>query len=124
MRFKLTATQWSPRGFSWVEMLIVIALIGIMASVAIPSIGSITGSAQVSVADRNAQNLASVYQSGASDGVAWGATDVATAIVAVQAGAHGSDGTYFGVRGLNAGAISAATTKLTWIDGMGLVYNR
>ncbi len=123
MNTSLNPAPTSSPGFSLVEMLTVIAVIGIIAAIAIPSIGSVSGSAQTATAKRNAQNLASVYQTGLAGGVAWGATDVATAIAAVQTGGMGSAGTYIGVKGLNAAAVTAASTHLTWDAGAGMIYN-
>ena len=61
MNTKLNTKNVLAKGFSLVEMLVVIAVIGIIAAIAIPSIGSINASAQTATAKRNAQNIASVY---------------------------------------------------------------
>jgi prepilin-type N-terminal cleavage/methylation domain-containing protein len=117
-----TSRRPAPGGFSLVEMLTVIAVIGVIASIAIPSIGSINSSANTATAKRNAQNIVSIYQAGKAAGAAWGATDVATAAAAVQAGRTSTDGTFFGVKGLNATAVSDATPHLSWDAGAGLIY--
>src|SRR5258706_511013 len=63
------------KGFSLVEMLVVISVIGVIAAIAIPSIGSINSAAKDARNQRNAQSLVSMYQSGLSAGVTWvGAT--------------------------------------------------
>lgn len=56
-------------GFSLVELLVVIAVIAIIAAIAIPNIANITGAAGESAAQRNAQNLASVYSAAVAAGV-------------------------------------------------------
>ena len=122
MNTKLNTKNVLSKGFSLVEMLVVIAVIGIIAAIAIPSIGSINNSAQIATAKRNAQNLASVYQSGLADGVAWGATDVATGVAAVKTGGTGTDGTYFGVKGLDTDATNNAVTYLEWDASAGMIY--
>ena len=109
------------KGFSLVEMLVVIAVIGIIAAIAIPSIGSISTAAQDATKKRNAQNLASVYQSGLADAVPWGATDKDTAVAAVVLGGQGTDA-FFAVKGLDANAVIGAKTKLAWDPQVGLVY--
>ncbi len=60
---KLHPVKAVQKGFSLVEMLVVIAVIGIIAAIAVPNIGKITDSAKDSTLRRNAQNIASVFAS-------------------------------------------------------------
>ena len=50
MNTKFNSKNVLTKGFSLVEMLVVIAVIGIIAAIAIPSIGSINSSAQTATA--------------------------------------------------------------------------
>lgn len=66
---KLHPVKAIQKGFSLVEMLVVIAVIGIIAAIAVPNIGKITDSAKDSTLRRNAQNIASVFAS--AQAVGW-----------------------------------------------------
>lgn len=63
------------RGFSLVEMLVVIAVIGVITAIAVPSIGAISDKASTAKAKRNAQTICSLYGSARSVGVTFAATD-------------------------------------------------
>ncbi len=59
-------------GFSLVEMLVVIAIIGIIAAIAIPNIGNLNDSARDAAAKRNAQSVASVMNAAVAAGASLG----------------------------------------------------
>jgi len=117
----LNLKNTAAKGFSLVEMLVVIAVIGVIAAIAIPSIGSINQSAKDATSQRNAQSIASMYQAGEAAGVVWGATDVATAITKVVAGDHPSGGAFdqkvFKVPNLSTDDQAAAAAYLEWSGG-------
>lgn len=111
------ATHAAKAGFSLVEMLVVIAVIGIIAAIAVPNIGRINDSAKDATYRRNAQNIASVFASAQAAGVDFSAASTAEAdiINAIIAGATVNDadspfnGTYFGVPGLDAADATSET---------------
>lgn len=82
---KLNLKKAAKAGFSLVEMLVVIAIIGIIAAIAIPNIGSINQAAEDAAVDRNAQNCASVWNAAIAagfDGTA--AADAAAAVTLLE----------------------------------------
>ncbi len=79
-------------GFSLIELLVVIVVIGLIASIAIPNLASITGSADKVKDKRNAQTILLAYTTGAAAGVEWPEGDVATQVAAVIAGRKPTSG--------------------------------
>lgn len=115
------------KGFSLVEMLIVIAVIGIIAAIAIPNIGNINQAAKTAKDKRNAQTVASVYQSGAAAGVSWGALNIADAVNAVVNGNTPPDGPFAGttfiVPNISGEDLQNLQGYLKWDNNAGLTYN-
>ena len=83
------------KGFSLVELLVVIAVIGVIAAIAIPAMSGIFGSSQAAKAKRNAQNIASVYASAVAAGASvkptvTGAPGVDAISLKLKSGAQGA----------------------------------
>ncbi len=96
MRPLLKPTPSSPKGFSLVEMLTVISVIGIIASIAIPNIGSISTSAKTAVAQRNAQSIVSMFAAGQAAGVTWAGATRNALVASTISGQSPTDGPFVG----------------------------
>jgi prepilin-type N-terminal cleavage/methylation domain-containing protein len=125
-------TKFASKGFSLVEMLVVIAIIGVIAAIAVPQIADFTSSAETSRNKRNAQNIASVFSAAQAAGLnlipGEGDADPA-AFAAVQKVVEGSTigtgafaGKYFGVPNMEASAVTDALPYLEVKDGV-LLYD-
>lgn len=117
----------ASKGFSLVEMLVVIAIIGVIAAIAVPQIADFTSSAEVSKNKRNAQNLSSVCAAAQAAGLDFVVTgsvpDTVTAIVDGSTVSGGSfDGKFFGVPNMQAAEKTAVEPYLTVANGV-LKYN-
>jgi len=109
--FKLSA----QKGFSLVELLVVIAVIAIIAAIAIPNIAGITSAAGTAKSQRNAQNLASTWNAAIAAGYTNSTTTVDAAITAITNGLNitiGNTTNYFKVDGLSAAEVSNAKAYL------------
>ncbi|MDB6003145.1 MAG: hypothetical protein JWR15_132 [Prosthecobacter sp.] len=73
-------------GFSLIELLTVVVIIGLLASIAIPNLSVLTGEAERVIDKRNAQTVMLAYTTGSAAGVQWPEGDVATQVAAVIVG--------------------------------------
>jgi prepilin-type N-terminal cleavage/methylation domain-containing protein len=71
------------KGFSLVELLVVIAVIGVIAAIAIPAMSGIFGKADSAKEKRNAQNLVSTFNAARAAGNTQTFANAAAAIAAI-----------------------------------------
>ena len=114
----------NKKGFTLVELVIVVAVMAILVAVAIPTIGSISASAQDSVTQTNARTIESVIKlaeaeaSKNSDGVAdLEADDIDEAVTAAKLGIETGSFVYDAAQGtVKAGTEAGADQFLITFD--------
>ena len=99
-------------------MLVVIAIIGIIAAIAIPNIGNLNDAAKDAAAQRNAQTVASVLNAAIAAGVSTSGWTTSGLIDLAESGVSPTDGA-FKSRMFSSGEIddteeSAAAAYLSW----------
>lgn len=115
---KTSHSHSAPKGFSLVEILVVISVIGIISALSVPSVSSFVDSAEKAKVARNAQNLVSTYSAGLAVGYnfAEGETEVANVVQRIVAGANvemsPGDEVYIGVPNLEAAEQIAVQSSL------------
>jgi prepilin-type N-terminal cleavage/methylation domain-containing protein len=119
---KLSFVRTKSAGFSLVELLTAIAILGILAFIALPTINLQLTEAKKIRAKRDAQTIASVAANAqaAGDPTIEQATDLTAAIAKVRAGVPGL-GPFahlkFAVPNLTRDTIAQASAYLTWENG-------
>ena len=78
------------KGFSLVELLVVIAVIGVIAAIAIPAMSGIFENSRLAKARRNAQNIASTYAAARAAGASFSGTTAAAVAAELNTGKTGA----------------------------------
>lgn len=111
----------ASQGFSLVEMLVVIAVIGIMAAIAVPNFGRVNEASNEAKDKRNAQNLAAIFHSGEGAGLNLEGADLDSTIDLVVAGGTVTEGVFagqfFGLMGLSSEEQDKAAQYLDYSNG-------
>lgn len=117
----------AAKGFSLVEMLVVIAVIGVIAAIAIPQIGSINSSATEAKNQRNAQSIVSVYSAATAAGATVDGATAAAKVDKLVTGVTPTEGAFkdktFKVPSLAPEDKTGALKYITLESGE-LVYNK
>jgi len=80
--------------FSLVELIVVVAVIGIFTSIAIPHFAPLSEGANIAKDRFNAQNIVTTYTTGSAAGVQWPTGDVAAKVTAVITGRNSPGGVF------------------------------
>ena len=126
------ARRQSKAGFSLVELLVVIAVIGILAAIAIPALSNVFESSTKAKAQRNAQNVASVYTAARAAGATFAVTsgnEITEICAALTSGTVAGKGAFattnFTLSKMNADEVDNVEQFLTYSTGNGgsISYN-
>ena len=114
-----------PQGVSVGELIIVIAIVGLITFLAIPHLSFDSESEREARDRRNAQSIVTVYQSGFAAGVSWNGTTRNAKIDAVIAGQSPAEGAFSGKSFKAPAAVEkdrAGAFKYIGIDSNGDLY--
>ncbi len=130
---KTTPSTKRPRGFSLVELLVTIGVLGVLSALALASMSNVTGNTAVTTAKSQAQRIVSTFGAGIATGAPGflAATGVDSDMDAVGTGSGGGGSmraVFFHLGGISGGMDDdkpleeQAKHYLTWSSGI-LLYN-